>query len=297
MPMDIFTLDEYKNFLNYLKDNNFLVINFKDLHNTFNSYENLPSKIVVLRHDIHVRDIDNAYNMIDLEQKIFKKNVATYFVQWNFEGSTEYEKNYEKNNQGKYYDFIQYCIKKNIDVQPHISLYCSSFKNLYNFDNNNICFCKDNIKINFLDNNNLLKDTINEQSYNIDVPMICIECDHDNEYLYSEIETLSDDIVSYLTKYKKDWDKEFNKAYLFSCHGDGLLLTKTLNPNFFASKKNIETIIANANTTNIYLGKNSIYKLKYKSDNSCNKEQILEQIYNNDNVYQLLIHPYIWSKK
>ena len=190
---------------------------------------------------------------------------------------------------------------KNIDVQPHISLYCSSFKKLYNSENNNICFCRDNIKINFVDkNNDLVKNTINEQSYNIGLPTICILCDddNDNEYLYSEIKILSEDIIEYLTKYKKDWDEKFNKTYLFSCYGDGLFFdAKKFGFNFFASKKNIEAIITNANSPNIYLGKNSIYKLKYKSDNSCNKEKILRQIYDNDNKYQLLIHPYVWSKK
>ena len=44
--------------------------------------------------------------MIELEQKYFGKNVATYFVQWNFIGSTDYEKNYELDGAKEYDKFI-----------------------------------------------------------------------------------------------------------------------------------------------------------------------------------------------
>ena len=84
--MNIFKLNDYEKLLKFYKDNDYTITNFKDL----------PKKYILLRNDIHARDIDNAYNMIKLEHKYFKKNIATYFFQWKLIGNSDYETDYEK---------------------------------------------------------------------------------------------------------------------------------------------------------------------------------------------------------
>ena len=138
--MDIFTVQEYENLLSFYKENNFVVSNFKDLHNKYKNNEELPSKFVLLRHDVHLRDIPNAYKMIELEEKYYGKNISTFFVQWNFIGATEYEEDYEKKGAPEYEKFIIYCLDHNIDVQPHYSLFCDSYKCLYGGLDSNISF-------------------------------------------------------------------------------------------------------------------------------------------------------------
>ena len=85
----IFKLSDYEEYLKFLKEKGYIVCDFKEFEKKYNNNLELPEKIIVLRHDIHRRDISCAYKMIELEQKYFGKNVATYFVQWNFIGSTD----------------------------------------------------------------------------------------------------------------------------------------------------------------------------------------------------------------
>ena len=295
--MDIFSINEYEKLLYYYKVNNFKVINFRDLHKLYENGDNLPSKIVVLRHDIHLRDIPNAYKMIDLEEKFFKKNVGTYFVQWKFIGSTKYEENYEMKGTNEYEKFIYYCIKNNIEVQPHISLFCDAYKKLYQRSNKNISFLNIGCKLCINDiKKTIIKDSINEQNYNIcENSKICITCD-DNK-TENDLSTFKDSINSFLTNYIEEWKNrfKFTPSY-YSCHGDGIELTKLFNPNIFSCIEQLENTFISVNSINKYLGNTSNYKLYYKSDNSCNRKYIEKALYNDINKYQLLIHPFVWSK-
>ena len=94
--MNIFKLNDYEEVLKFYKDNDYTITNFKDLDKLYKSNVDLPKKYILLRNDIHARDIDNAYNMIKLEHKYFKKNIATYFFQWKLIGNSDYETDYEK---------------------------------------------------------------------------------------------------------------------------------------------------------------------------------------------------------
>lgn len=207
---------------------------------------------------------------------------------------------------------INYCIKNNIDVQPHKFFFCEAFNKLYNRNNNKIPF--KNINITIKKNNKFyyLIDSINEQTdlckicddnvnnVNINSDFYrCLECNSDeNLNINKDINFLLERASSNLESYMINWEKKFNiKARVFSCHGDGGLnsLTKLLNPNYFACIEKIENKILNANSYNYYLNKESKFKLAYKNDNSLNKEFIISNIHNNITQYQLLIHPYVWS--
>ena len=295
--MDIFTIDEYDKLLNYYKKNNFKVINFIELHKFYKDGTNLPDKLVVIRHDIHIRDIPNAYKMIEIEERIFKKNIASYFVQWKFVGSTDYEENYELNGTNNYEEFINFCIKNHIDVQPHISLFCDSYKKLYKRDNKNIPFLYSDCKL-CIDYNkkNIIKDSINEQNYECFVKSkICIKCN--DSKIKNDLSKFEDSILSYLVGYIEEWKNKFKfTPSYYSCHGDGIELTKLFNPNYFSCIEKLEKTFISVNSINKYLGNTSNYKLYYKSDNSCNRKYIEKALYNDINKYQLLIHPFVWSK-
>lgn len=300
-PPKIFKLEDYKKLLLNYKKNNFEVINFTNFTKKYSDYSSLPSKIVLLRHDIHYRDIENAYKMIQLEQEIFNKNVCTYFVQWNFMGSTSKQESYEKKYSKYYIVFIKHCIKNNIDVLPHISLFCNSFKNLYNRNRSNTKFinmfsCK-------IDN----KDIENKEFFNICDCEINLEKNYyiycknnskiDKNELKIKLNILMKDIEIYLENYKNNWYNKFGfYPKYYSCHGDGIELTKKLNPNNFASILQLENKMINVNSCKTYIGNSSLYKLNYKSDGSCNIDIINKQLFNNENKFQLLIHPYLWSK-
>ena len=296
----IFTLEDYENYLKYLVQNQFIVCNFKELEEKYKDHSELPKKFVVLRHDVHHRDIENAYKMINLEQKIFGKNVATYFVQWNFIGSTDYENNYENQRRADYETFILYCIKNNIHVLPHLSVFCHSYLNLYNRKESNLSWLQENnFTYGIKDNSgvDLLKTSINQMKFNFQLyhDTNCIKCN--NPYIEQKLETLISDVEKYLQKYKSDWEKKFNiGAETFSAHGDGITLTKKFNPNVFGSLNIFENIMNNANSGNIYIGAESKFKLYYKSDSNMNPKIIKNNFYDETyKQYQILTHPKVWS--
>jgi hypothetical protein len=293
----IFKIDDYEKLLKYIKNNNFIVTNFHNLFKSYKSSHEIPSKFVLMRHDIHHRDIDNAYKMIELENKYFGENIATYFVQWNFIGTNLYEENEEKNNKKDYETFIHYCIKNKVDVQPHISLFSYSFNKIYNRNEDNINIINDD-SINLVIKNTtrtIINDTINEQTYNTPTSYVYIE--NKNSKMVKEIDLFFQTVKQFLINYMNEWESKFKiKPTCYSCHGDGIKLTQKFNPNYFASLKELDDIFVNANSVYMFLGNNSLYKLYYKSDNSLNKEKIEDYLYKNtNNQYELLIHPYVWQ--
>ncbi len=300
----VFKLSEYERYLKFLKENNYVVCNFKDLEDKYKDNSELPEKIIVLRHDVHYRDINASYKMIELEHKYFNKNIATYFVQWNFIGSSNYENNYENKGKNEYEKFIFYCIKNNIHVAPHISVFCNSYLNLYsrNINHHNLKFLNEKYSINFKDitGSDILQSSINEMSFNIfpisEINNVCISCE--KETTKDSMNKLIDDIYIYFKNYKKDWKEKFKiDAEIFSAHGDGIILTKKLNPNYFGSLQRFENILYNVNSPNKYIGLSSTYKLYYKSDNSLKKDKINNSFYNETKTQcQVLVHPYVWDK-
>ena len=168
-----------------MKEKGYIVCDFKEFEKKYNNNLELPEKIIVLRHDIHRRDISCAYKMIELEQKYFGKNVATYFVQWNFIGSTDYEKNYELDGAKEYDKFIFHCIENNIHVAPHISVFCNSYLKLYNRNKNHadLSFLNEKYSMNLKDlsGTNILNTSLNIMNYNLfridKTNSLCISCE------------------------------------------------------------------------------------------------------------------------
>jgi hypothetical protein len=114
----------YKEILTKFKSAGYTLLSF-DAYNKFCNY--LPEKNIIMRHDVHFRDIENAYKMIEIEKELFGYNCSTYFVQLNFFGSNKSEGSYEKGYQTEYIKFIKFCLKHKISVQPHISLFANKF--------------------------------------------------------------------------------------------------------------------------------------------------------------------------
>ena len=298
----IFKLSDYEEYLKFLKEKGYIVCDFKEFEKKYNNNLELPEKIIVLRHDIHRRDISCAYKMIELEQKYFGKNVATYFVQWNFIGSTDYEKNYELDGAKEYDKFIFHCIENNIHVAPHISVFCNSYLKLYNRNKNHadLSFLNEKYSMNLKDlsGTNILNTSLNFMNYNLfridKTNSLCISCEKPTTK--DSMNRLIENVDIYLKKYKDDWENKFKiNAEIFSVHGDGIILTQKLNPNYFGSLKIFENTMLNVNSPNKYMCQPSTYKLYYKNDNSVNIDIIKNSFYDEKNTQcQVLVHPFLW---
>ena len=298
-----FKLSDYEEYLKFLKKNNYTVCNFKDLEDEYKDNSELPEKIVVLRHDVHCRDIDASYKMMELEHKYFNKNVATYFVQWNFVGGTTYENSWENKCKGAYEKFIFYCIKNNIHVAPHISVFCNSYLNLYNRNANHdgLEFLNEKHSISFKDpsESDDIQSTINEMNFNIFSISrnnnTCISCE--KEATKDSMNELIRDVHTHFKNYKKNWKAKFKiDAEFFSAHGDGIILSRKLNPNIYGSLGEFENVMYNVNSPIRYLSRRSRYKLGYVSDNGLDKDFINKTLYGEVcKQAELLVHPYVWS--
>jgi hypothetical protein len=78
----------------------------------------LPPKLLVLRHDVHQRDIPAAYDMYAVEHYLFPQDhAATYFVMLNHPAELD------KASRLPYLRVIDYLAHRHVavDVQPHIS--------------------------------------------------------------------------------------------------------------------------------------------------------------------------------
>lgn len=261
--------NNYRNLLIYLKNNNYTIIDFKTL---LNNNITPTNKFIVLRHDIHARDIPNGYKMINLEKEIYGKCVSTFFVQWKFIGNSLREQQYEQKNSLIYKKFIDYCILNDIDVQPHISVFGTYFTTIYNRNTNKLKEIVSSypFKNNYIYKNNKIK-VISNNIFNV--------------------KNIINFIIDELKQYNKKWYKTFNnKPYIYSAHGDGSLLNSYFDSNKFLSLTRIEeTLNMLSANSSYFISPNGKFKLIYLTDSYFNTIA-----FDNQN-YQLLIHPFLWE--
>ena len=83
--------------------------------------DQLPEKTVVLRYDVHHRDIRNTNSLIEIERQELGRSASSVFVMWRLKGDEAYELNWERDHEGEYGDLIVRLIGDGVDVQPHVS--------------------------------------------------------------------------------------------------------------------------------------------------------------------------------
>lgn len=226
---------------------------------------NKSKNIILLRHDIHLQDIDNGYKMIKIEKKLGIK--ATYFVQYNIpQESTNIE--YQK----KYIEFINYCINNNIEVQPHISPISGAFHldSSLSKEVNNITKIKKNYILNRVGNYDEF--TIIDD--------------------FLEINKLNKTIIKYLNNYNKEWNEKFGfYPKGISVHGDCTFpkIVGGLNNKTLMNQKCFKDIYEYIDRSHIISD-----KFYYISDSQYNINLFYPEKFNN-NTYQILIHPAQWS--
>ncbi len=79
-------LTNYSNFLQHLETRNFEFWSFRDF---LEATTPLPGNLVVLRHDIHLRDIRPGYEMANIEMRLLRQPSSTFFVMKNIVAFTK----------------------------------------------------------------------------------------------------------------------------------------------------------------------------------------------------------------
>tara|TARA_B110000003_G_scaffold2610_1_gene2683 strand:+ start:119 stop:1399 length:1281 start_codon:yes stop_codon:yes gene_type:complete len=258
----------YYNFIKSLKENGYQFKNFNYLvSNNFSCEDNT----IVMRHDVHHRDINKARYMMIIEKELLDVESSTYFVMYNF--PPEYSYN---NYQQDYINFIQDCSFLGFDVQPHISIndliQSSGFSEYWNnpidtlmgYFNNNY----------FLYNNGL--------NYDLNV----IKND-----VFS-IDSVVNHAKNLLLEYNLLWQSTTGlNVDGYASHGSSTPMNKVLNNAYILDLVELESSgIYNYDTYNTKI----FNELKYYSDGYSASWMSNYQLVTHSKI-QMLVHPNVWD--
>jgi hypothetical protein len=109
-------LPAYYNLLVTLKEQGYKFYSFERYMKTDTA--DLPEKLIVLRHDVHIRDLTWAYFAFEIEKVVIGPAHSTFYVMWNDPLEVA---NASAIWQIKYLKLIHYLDSCHVDVQPHVS--------------------------------------------------------------------------------------------------------------------------------------------------------------------------------
>ena len=234
----------------------------------------LPSKLIVIRHDVHYRDIGGAYAAYLIENELLSKNdVATYYVMWNAPG--------EKKNrkiQSAYLRLILFLKKNGIDVQPHISpvdLYFDRYPD----------------KKKRKDIAQLRK--LFEANYRIKKEKNGINYEITGEDVLG-LRSLNKHLPEILRNYNREWQKNTKlQVSSYAAHGTPTTYAKVFrNSDILNQIPLLKQKIYQFDTYNTVI----LNKLTYLSDNTRPYWIEFPELVH-PGQYELLMHPYVWCDK
>ena len=268
-----FGIPVYYNFIETLKKEGFVFWDFDRYYKSDKT--KLPEKLIVIRHDIHGRDIEGGYKANKVEKYFIGSRAATYFVQ--YDDPNESTDSYL---QQQYLTFISKINQDTVDVQPHISA-----NDLYLAANNPFWKYKDISELKELyEKYYEVKKTNDGKGLGTELVVKGVDTLH--------IKEMNTKLVDILKAYNAKWEKATGlKAKYYASHG---------------SKVNINMVINNA----VVLDQHSLLRsgaydfdtynssiaehLTYLSDNSL-PTWIGRPIEVKPGRYQFLMHPWVWE--
>ena len=261
----------YYNFIINLQDRDYEFWDFKTFWNA--DKNKLPEKLIVIRHDIHHRDISSAYAAQIIEEELIGNQKATYFVMYNNPEEAD-KKDYQKD----YLSLINYLKQKNIDTQPHISPTDYYYLN-YNPEWKHKT--SDQLQKIF-DDNYEITDIYEEKGINI------ITKKED----YFNLSQMNKVFKDYLINYNNTWKENTGLTVThYAAHGSPLPINKVLkNIRILNQKELLTTGVYHFDVYNTTIRE----KLKYLSDNA-SPDWLQSPELITDGQYQLLMHPKVWK--
>jgi len=268
-----FGMPYYFDFIETMKKQGYVFWDFEKFYTADRS--KLPEKLIVIRHDIHGRDIEGAIKANQIEKNLIGKRAATYFVQYN--DPTEMN---DPILQQTYLNFIHYLKKDTVDVQPHISA-----NDLYLYYDSPSWRNKDITELKALfDEYYEIK--IENDSSGIGTRIITKSIDTLN------LERMNIQMIEVLKIYNAKWESKTGlKARYYASHGSHSPINMVLNNAVILDQISLlHSGVYQFDTYNTWIS----HYLTYLSDNS-----IPHWIGNPSEVkpgrYQLLMHPWVWD--
>ncbi len=203
-------LPGYEKLILHLLEQDYEFWSFKKYINSNKSA--LPEKIIVLRHDVHERDLIPAYYMRKIEKELLGEDCSTFFVMLN--DPTEKKDGIK---QERYSKFISFLIEEGADVQPHISP--NDMLSIYYPEDEDWSYKakKESLQDIFDKNYNIVSD-----SYGKELIIIGKDVFNLNEKLAK--------LPSLLIEYNKKWEAKTNSKVLgYAAHGSSIPINLVLN--------------------------------------------------------------------
>jgi hypothetical protein len=268
-----FGIPVYFNFIETLKKEGFVFWDFDKFYRSDKS--KLPEKLIVIRHDIHSRDIEGGYNANKVEKYFIGSRAATYFVMYN--DPTEINDSWL---QQEYLIFINQLKQDSLDIQPHISV-----NDLYIASNSP--FWK------YMDVNQLkdlfakyyeIKKTSDSKGSGTKIITKGIDTLH--------LKKMNAKIIEILKAYNVKWEKATGlKAKYYASHGSKVNINAVLNNSVILDQLAlIRSGVYEFDTYNSWVAE----YLTYLSDNNI-PTWIGRPSEVKPGRYQLLMHPWVWE--
>lgn len=268
-----FGIPVYFNFIETLKKEGFVFWDFDKYHKSDKT--KLPEKLIVIRHDIHGRDIEGGFNANKVEKYFIGSRAATYFVMYgdpNEESDTGLQK--------EYLNFINKINQDTVDVQPHISA-----NDLYIASNNpswkylGISELKD-----LFEKYYELKKTNDSHGVGTEIILKGFDTLH--------LKQMNVKLIEILKAYNVKWEKATGlKAKYYASHGSKVNINMVLNNAVILDQ--LSLLRSGAYEFDTY--NSSIAEhLTYLSDNSI-PSWIGKPTEVKPGRYQLLMHPWVWE--
>jgi len=264
-------LPRYYKFLVKMREEGYSFMDFRTYMDADTS--RLPQKLIVIRHDVHYRDIFYAYYALQIEKMVIGPRRSTFFIMINDPLEL---KTISAGMENEYMTLVHYLDSSDVDIQPHISpvdLYISNYHPFWQY------FSKDSLKRMFTHN---YRWEINNKGRKLIVT--------GKDVL--NVNDINKSLLLLLPKYNAEWTNETNHDVQgYASHGSGTSMNYIINNADILDQTLLLMLgIYKYDTYNSQL----FSVLTYLSDNNLPSWMINPSSIPSGR-YQLLMHPYQWS--
>lgn len=264
-------LPVYFDFLATMKSRGFLFMDFATFWQA--NKHDLPEKLLVVRHDVHARDVNAAYSMRKIERFMLQPQSATYFVLLGFPPETN-----NSQRQRQYSKLIDWLKKQDVDVQPHISptdMYVTAYQP--EWSKSSLAELQALTKGNYV---------IDQRDDGIDIDAI----PHDA----LDLRLMNGRLVPLLSRYNERWTALTGlKVGYYAAHGSHLPLNLVMNnATLLDQRELLATGIYQFDTYNTQVQKYVGYLSDNEEDSWMDHPETIEP-----GRYEFLAHPYLWTDK
>jgi hypothetical protein len=263
-------LSRYYNLLEQMKKEGYVFYDFRTYLNTDTTQ--LPKKLLVIRHDIHSRDINYAYAAYEIEEQVIGPRHSTFYVLLDDPVDIALD---GPSIENKYMKFLHDMDSCHVDIQPHISpidLYISSKHPYWSK------YPVDSLKSLF------------SRNYEWEIGKTGRSIKIKGRDVF-HINVINKSMPGLLAKFNSQWTKQTGlRVQGYSAHGSGTAMNQVLNNAYLLDQDFLlHSGLYQYDTYNTKI----LRRLTYLSDNTL-PSWMDNPVSIKPGRYEFLMHPYQW---